>query len=59
MGGRVLEHEAKDILNEGEEKGKKAMALSLYNQGVTLEVIATAAGVAVAVIEKWLGLQPA
>lgn len=67
MGGRVLEHEAKDILNEGraegraegEEKGKKAMALSLYNQGVALDVIATAAGVAVAVVKKWLGLQPA
>lgn len=41
---------------EGEENGKKAMAISLYKQGVKLDVIATAAGVAVAVVEKWLGL---
>ena len=64
MGGRVLDHEAKDILNEGraegraegKAEGKKEMALNLYKQGVKTDVIAIAAGEAVAVIEKWLGL---
>lgn len=41
---------------EGEEKKAKDMAVSLYKQGVKPDVIATAAGVTVAVVEKWLGL---
>ena len=48
-----------DGVIEGEEKKAKDMAINLYKQGVKPDVIATAAGVAVAVVEKWLGLVPA
>ena len=67
MGGKVLEYEAKDILNEGraegraegEQKKAKEMAVELYKNGVSVPVIATAASVSVDIINKWLGIQPA
>ena len=63
MGGRVLEHEAKNILNEGRAEGQlekaKAMAISLHANGVADTVIAAAAGVSIEIVRKWLGMQPA
>lgn len=41
---------------EGRMEEKQAMAISLYEQAVPLNVIAKAAGVTVEVVEKWLGI---
>jgi hypothetical protein len=41
----------------GEIQGKKEMAISLHEQSVPVEVIAKAAGVAVEVVKKWIGLE--
>jgi hypothetical protein len=43
----------------GEVQGKKEMAINLHKQSVPVEVIAKAAGVAVDVVKKWLGLETA
>ena len=63
MGGKVLEYEAKNILNEGRAEGKlekaREMAAELYKNGVSVPVIAAAASVSVDIINKWLGIQPA
>ena len=52
-----------DALDRIEEKGKaekaEEMAVSLFRQGVAIDVIAKAAGVTEEVVEKWLNLQPA
>jgi hypothetical protein len=44
---------------EGEVQGKKEMAINLHKQSVPVDVIANAAGVAVDVVKKWLGLETA
>jgi hypothetical protein len=44
---------------EGEVQGKKEMAINLHKQSVPVDVIAKAAGVAVDVVKKWLGLETA
>jgi predicted transposase YdaD len=44
---------------EGEIQGKKEMAINLHKQSVPVDVIAKAAGVAVDVVKKWLGLETA
>jgi hypothetical protein len=43
----------------GEVQGKKEMAINLHKQSVPVDVIAKAAGVAVDVVKKWLGLETA
>ena len=43
----------------GEMKKAKEMAKILYEKKVPIDIIAASAGVAVAVVEKWLGLVPA
>lgn len=49
----VIEGEAR-----GEMKAKKEMAKALFDKKVPIDIIAASAGVAVAVVEKWLGLVP-
>ena len=68
MGGKVLEYEAKTILNQGRAEGRvegraegklekaKEMAAELYKNGVSIATIAAAADVSVDMIRKWLGL---
>ena len=64
MGGKVLEYEAKTILNQGRAEGRaegqlekaEEMAKELYKNGVPETVIASAAKVSVDIIRKWLGI---
>ncbi|MCD8007025.1 MAG: hypothetical protein LUF29_08715 [Oscillospiraceae bacterium] len=55
MGGTVLDYKAKDIY----EQGKKDMAISLHESGVSEDLIAKAANVSVELVRKWLGLSVA
>ena len=50
---------SQEIKMEGEMKKAKEMAKILYEKKVPIDIIAASAGVAVAVVEKWLGLVPA
>ena len=58
MGGKVLEYEAKTILNEGRAEGraegKKEMALGMHKNGIADAIIASIAGVSVEVVRAWL-----
>lgn len=58
MFGRVLDHEAKDILNEGIEIGReeaaKDMSFRLHSLGVDISVIAEAAEVDEQTVRKWI-----
>lgn len=49
---------SQEIKMEGEMKAKKEMAKALFDKKVPIDIIAASAGVAVAVVEKWLGLVP-
>ncbi|MCC8130317.1 MAG: hypothetical protein LUC38_07750 [Oscillospiraceae bacterium] len=55
MGGTVLDYKAKDIY----EQGKKDMAISLHESGVSEDLIAKAANVSVDLVRKWLGISVA
>lgn len=44
---------------EGADKKAMDMARGLHEQGVDVSIIANAAGVAVEIVMKWLGIQPA
>ena len=66
MGGKVLEYEAKTILNqgraegrvegraEGEQKKAKEMALGMHKNGIADAIIASIAGVSIEVVRAWL-----
>ena len=54
-GGRATVCKAIELYGEQRElAGKKEMAISLGKQGVAIEVIAEAAGVAKEVVKQWL-----
>ena len=59
MGGRVLEHEAKNILNEGKLEQAKETAFTLRAMGMNIPNIAKAVNVTEETVKKWLGLQTA
>ena len=43
----------------GDDKRRKSMARNLYEQGVSISIIANAAEVTDKDVREWLGLQPA
>ena len=61
MGGKVLEHEAKQILNEGKKEGRiegrieqaRETAQVLRGMGISEEKIAKAVNVSVGVLKEW------
>ena len=55
MGGRVLEHEAKTILNEGKIEQAKQTAINLKAMGMSDESIAMAVEFGVSVVKEWFG----
>ena len=63
MGGRVLEHEAKNILNEGRAKGMleqaKETAFNLRAMGMNIPNIAKAVNVTEETVKTWFGVQTA
>ena len=55
MGGKVLEYEAKQILNEGKMKQAKETAQVLREMGMNEESIARAVNVSIGVLKEWFG----
>ena len=55
MGGKVLEYEAKQILNEGKMKQAKETAQVLREMGMNEESIARAVNVSTGVLKEWFG----
>lgn len=53
MGGKVLEYEAKQILNEGRMKQARETALVLREMGMNEESIARAVNVSVGILKEW------
>lgn len=68
MGGKILEYEAKTILNEGKNEGrkegrkegrmeeKKDTVLNLYRMGMQEDFIAKAVNISVELVRQWIGL---
>lgn len=54
---------AEELYNQGKEQGQiestKSMAFSLYESGVSEDLIAKAANVSVETVRKWLGISVA
>lgn len=59
MGGRVLEHEAKNILNEGKLEQAKETAFVLRAMGMNIPNIAKAVNVTEETVKTWFGVQTA
>ena len=55
MGGKILEYEAKQILNEGKMKQAKETAQVLREMGMNEESIAKAVNVSVEILKEWFG----
>ena len=55
MGGKILEYEAKQILNEGKMKQAKETAQVLREMGMNEESIAKAVNVSVEILKEWVG----
>lgn len=55
MGGKILEYEAKQILNEGKMKQAKETAQVLCEMGMNEESIAKAVNVSVEILKEWFG----
>ncbi len=55
MGGKILEYEAKQILNAGKMKQAKETAQVLREMGMNEESIAKAVNVSVEILKEWFG----
>ena len=53
LGGKVLEHEAKRILNEGKLEQAKETALNLRTISLDEETIAKMVNVSTALVKEW------
>lgn len=58
MGGKILEYEAKDILREGEARGrmeaKRETAISMAENGLPVDQIAKFIKESVSLVQKWI-----
>ena len=58
MGGRVLEHESKTILNEGRRDGqmeeKQATAIRLFKMGTKAEDISYIVDASIILVKQWI-----
>ena len=56
---KALDDLEKNAKAEGDDKRRRSMAKNLYEQGVSISIIANAAEATDETVRQWLGLQPA